>query len=63
MEFWNYAENINEYNNGIIKYQSGIQSNEFDIEKLYENSLKDKGVILEFDIGRCQVTTRRNGEL
>lgn len=46
MEFWNYAENINEYNNGIIKYQSGIQSNEFDIEKLYENSLKDKGVII-----------------
>lgn len=46
MEFWNYAENINEYNNGIIKYQSGIQNNEFDIEKLYENSLKDKGVII-----------------
>lgn len=46
MEFWDCAENINEYNNGIIKYQYGIQSNNFDIEKLYKNSLKDKGVII-----------------
>lgn len=46
MEFWNYTENINEYNKGIIKYQYGIQINEFDVEKLYENSLKDKGVII-----------------
>ena len=58
MEFWNYAshvqcesnaytENINEYNKGIIKYQYGIQINEFDVEKLYENSLKNKGVIIK----------------
>ena len=42
-----YTENINEYNKGIIKYQYGIQINEFDVEKLYENSLKNKGVIIK----------------
>lgn len=47
MEFWDYAQNINEYNNNdIIKYQYGIQSNEFDIRTLYENSLKNKGIII-----------------